>query len=152
MGNIRMYPYSAAAFGIKSQHPQTRLLFAKQRGQPQGSIFSSVQPSTSVFGNQSQPQTQGSSLFGGRLVRTEPTAYQNPQLQLDFLARPWTTQIRQPALTGLFGQPRRYAAAQQPQQNTFGSSLFGGSTNQPQGQLSAFGSKQPAVDVQWLGW
>jgi nucleoporin p58/p45 len=151
-----MYPHSAAAFGIKSQAPANTALFGQSNAaQPQGSIFGSVQPSTSGFGNQSQPQTQGSSLFGGAFGQNQNQQQQNQPASTGLFGQPAGQQPnQQPALTGLFGQPTAgtQQQQQQPQQNTFGSSLFGGSTNQPQGQPSAFGSSnQQSTFSGWGG-
>jgi nucleoporin p58/p45 len=111
---------------------------------PQGSIFGNAQPTTSGFGNQSQtqPQAQGSSLFGGGAFGQTQNQQPNPPASTGIFGQPAGQQQNQPASTGLFGQPPAGTQQQQPVQNTFGSSLFGGSVNQssqPQ-QQSTFGS------------
>lgn len=114
---------------------------------PQGSIFGNAQPTTSGFGNQSQtqPQAQGSSLFGGGAFGQTQNQQPNPPASTGIFGQPAGQQQNQPASTGLFGQPpagTQQQQQQQPVQNTFGSSLFGGSVNQssqPQ-QQSTFGS------------
>ncbi|EGN98813.1 hypothetical protein SERLA73DRAFT_152622 [Serpula lacrymans var. lacrymans S7.3] len=111
---------SSSAFGMnKSAAPASNSIFGQSNAaKPAQSLFGGTQPTTTGFGGfgttnqtQSQPTTQGSSLFGGGFG-------QNNQTQA------------QPASTGLFAQPAA-AGTQQPQQNTFGSSLFGSTTNNP---------------------
>jgi nucleoporin p58/p45 len=151
-----MYQHSSAAFGIKSQAPANTSLFGQSSNaaKPPGSIFGSVQPTTSGFGNQSQtqPQTQGSSLFGGGTFGQTQSQQQNPPASTGLFGQPaGQQQNQQPASTGLFGQPPAGTQQQQPQQNTFGPSLFGGSTNQSnqsQGQQGIFGSFGSNVNQQ----
>lgn len=142
---------NSAAFGIKSQAPTNSSLFGQSNtSKPQGSIFGSAQLPSTGFGNQSQaqPQTQGSSLFGGGTFgQNQGQQQQNPPASTGLFGQSTGQQQHQlPASTGLFGQltTGTQQQQQQPQSNAFGSSLFGGSTNQPnppQGQQgNIFGS------------
>lgn len=165
-GNETVKPQqSSNIFGAPAQ-PSTTTSFnalggtSQPQQQPQTQNPSIFGSGTGVFGQsqqqqQTQPLTTGT--FGQPQQQQQPAAtgllgqpaqqQQQPAASTGLFGQPAGQQQQQPASIGLFGQPQQQQ--QQSQQNTFGLSIFGSSTNQPNQQQQQ--QQQPGQST-FGGW